>query len=38
MEFLVLAAHVWSISEHQTQVDPAHSAVAAISAAGGSHA
>jgi retinol dehydrogenase 12 len=33
-----LAARVWSISEQQTGVDPARSAVAAISAAGGSDA
>ena len=30
-----LAARVWSISEQQTGVDPARSAVAAVSAAGG---
>jgi hypothetical protein len=29
-----LAAQVWSISEQQTGVDPARSAVAAVSAAG----
>lgn len=33
-----LAARVWSISEQQTGVDPARSAVAAVSAAGGSDA
>jgi retinol dehydrogenase 12 len=33
-----LAARVWSISEQQTGVDPARSAVAAVSAAGGSGA
>lgn len=33
-----LAARVWSISEQQTGVDPARSAVAAISTAGGSDA
>ena len=30
-----LTARVWSISEQQTGVDPARSAVAAVSAAGG---
>jgi hypothetical protein len=29
-----LAAQVWSISEQQTGIDPARSAVAAVSAAG----
>jgi hypothetical protein len=33
-----LAARVWSISEQQTGVDPARSAVAAVSAAAGSDA
>jgi NAD(P)-dependent dehydrogenase (short-subunit alcohol dehydrogenase family) len=33
-----LAARVWKISEQQTGVDPARSAVAAVSAAGGSGA
>ena len=33
-----LAARVWSISEQQTGVDPTRSAVAAVSAAGGSGA
>jgi len=33
-----LAARVWSISEQQTRVDPARSAVAAVSAVGGSDA
>jgi NAD(P)-dependent dehydrogenase (short-subunit alcohol dehydrogenase family) len=33
-----LAARVWAISEQQTGVDPARSAVAAVSAAGGSDA
>jgi len=33
-----LAAQIWSISEQQTGVDPARSAVAAVSAAGGSDA
>jgi NAD(P)-dependent dehydrogenase (short-subunit alcohol dehydrogenase family) len=33
-----LAARVWKISEQQTGVDPAHSAVAAVSAAVGSDA
>jgi hypothetical protein len=30
-----LAAEIWSISEQQTGIDPAQSAVAAVSAAGG---
>jgi len=34
----LLAAQVWSISEQQTGVDPARSAVAAVSAVGRSDA
>jgi hypothetical protein len=33
-----LAARVWAISEQQTGIDPARSAVAAVSAAAGSDA